>query len=144
MNKENNINEINEKSDFNSFEEGYLFDCTNILNLVFDIDEGTEEFKFEINLRNIGSKAWGQESKLIVDDSSDVHIDDVILNQQKPNEEKSYMITLENLNNYPVGEYKILFYFCSGGRIYGDEIVATIKKKEKINKIIEIKECTDK
>ena len=114
-----------------------------MLSLVLDIYQGTEEAEFEIKLRNIGTKTWAQDSKLLVDDSSDIHIDDIILSQQEPNEEKSYKITLKNLENYLVGEYKILFHFCSGGRIYGDKIIATIKIKKIINEIIEIEECVD-
>ena len=90
--KNNNINFKN---------EGYLFNCTNSDFLIVNIYQGTEEANFEINLRNIGKKAWAKDSKLLVDLSSECKTNDVILKPQKPDEERVYKINVKDLKNYP-------------------------------------------
>ena len=95
-------------------------------------------------MKNTGTKIWDKNTKLILDRSSDFICDEVILIPQKPNEEKGYKITIKDLSNYPVGEYRIIFSFWSGGRIYGDKITAVIKIIEKENINSEIDEFIDK
>ena len=125
-------------------DEGYLFDCTNSNNLSVNMYQGTEETNFEINLKNIGAKTWAKDSKLLVDSSSKCKTDDVILAPQKPDEKRSYKIIVKDLKNYVPGDYQIIFNFLSGGRIYGEKIVAVISVKEKDNKKNEIDENIDK
>ena len=134
----------NNKNNEMLIDEGYLFDCTNSMYLSVYIYQGTEETNFEIYLRNIGTKTWAQDSKLLVDPSSKCKTYDVILAPQKPDEERSYKIIVKDLKNYIAGDYKIVFNFWSGGRIYGEKIVAIIRIKEKDNKKNEIDENIDK
>ena len=104
------------------------------------IYQGSEEAKFDIYIRNIGSKTWAQDSKLIIDESSNCITDEIVLAPQKPNEERNYKITVKHLQNYPAGEYKVIFLFWSGGKIHGEKIIALIKIKEKDNTTKEIDE----
>ena len=45
---------------------------------------------------------------------------------------------VNNLSGYDIGEYKLVFLFWSGGRIYGENITAMIKIIEKDDKKTEI------
>ena len=51
---------------------------------------------------------------------------------------------MKHLQNYPAGEYKVIFLFWSGGKIHGEKIIALIKIKEKDNTTKEIDENIDK
>ena len=51
---------------------------------------------------------------------------------------------MKDLKNYPPGDYKIIFSFWSGGRIYGEKIIAIIRIKEKNNEKNEIDKYIDK
>ena len=136
--KENVIN--NE----NIINEAYLYDCTNSMYLSRYVYQGVGEVIFEIYLRNIGKKSWANDSKLLVDHSSAGTTTDIKLEPQNPNEERGYKFIVKDLENYPPGEYKIIFYFWSGGKINGGKIVAKISIKEKDIKKNEIDEYIDK
>jgi hypothetical protein len=149
-NNDNNYNNNNNDSynidniiDENE-EEDYSYDCTNSMYLSVYIYEGTEEVQFEIFLKNNGNKTWANDSKLIIDPSSSFVTDVVLLAQQKPNEERSYKITIKNLGKYPDGEHKVIFLFYCGGKIRGEKITALVKIREKDNKKSEIEEYSDK
>ena len=118
----------------------YSYDCSNADYLSVYIYVGTDEAKFEIYLRNIGDKPWANDSTLKIDKSSDCTTDEIKLEPQKPNEERSYKIIVKDLKNYPAGDYKIIFLFWSGGKINGEKIVAIIKIKEKDDEKNEIEE----
>ena len=141
--EDNKINEII-VNDNNTNQQEYSFDCTNSIYLSVYTYQGTDEAKFDICLKNNGASTWGPNTKLIIDKSSNCTTDEVILSQQKPNEEKIYKITINNLKDYPVGEYKVVYLFWSGGKIHGDRITAMVKIIEKDNKNTEIEENMDK
>ena len=141
--EDNKINEII-VNDNNANQQEYSFDCTNSIYLSVYTYQGTDEAKFDIYLKNNGTSTWGPNTKLIIDKSSNCTTDEVILSQQKPNEEKIYKITINNLKDYPVGEYKVVYLFWSGGKIHGDRITAMVKIIEKDNKNTEIEENMDK
>ena len=130
-----NMNEINNENKNNKKEkvinEGLLYECSNSKYLKVYIYQGTEETNFEIYLRNIGEKSWDKDSKLVVDPCSKCKTNDIILKPQKPDEELAYEVFVKDLKNYPPGDYKIVFSFSSGGRIYGEKIVAFIRIIEK-------------
>ena len=83
---------FDENNNVNVKNEGYLYNCTNSDFLTVNIYQGIEVANFEINLRNIGKKAWAKDSKLLVDLSSECKTNDVILKPQKPDEERVYKI----------------------------------------------------
>ena len=136
----NNDNENNENKD----EREYSYDCINSMFLSIYIYQGTDKVDFEIYLKNSGNKTWANDSKLLVDPTSKCKVDEIILDPQKPNVEKGYPVTIKDLKNYPEGEYKIIFWFYSGGKIHGEKIVAIIRIKEKDEKKNEIDENIDK
>ena len=138
----NNNNNVNESQ--NSKEEGYSFDCSNSMYLSVYISLGSDEAKFEIYLKNNGTKTWAPDSKLKIDKTSDCTVDEVILAPQKPNEERSYSITVKDLHNYPAGDYNVIFLFWSNGNYHGEKIQAVIRIKEKENIESEIAEYIDK
>jgi hypothetical protein len=148
-NDNNNIN--NDNNDYNienlvdENNEDYSYDCTNSMYLSVYIYEGTEEAQFEIFLKNNGNKTWAPDSKLINDPDSSFVTDVILLAQQKPNEERSYKITVKNLGKYPDNDYKIIFHFYSGGKIHGEKITALVQIKEKDkDKKSEVEEYNDK
>ena len=108
------------------------------------IYEGTDEAKFEIFLRNNGTKIWGADSKLILDPSSFLKTDIISLAPQKPNEERGYKTVIKNLGKYPDGEYKVIYLFYTEGKIRGEKITAIVKIKEKDNKKSEVEENMEK
>ena len=140
INDLNNDNENNENKD----EREYSYDCINSMFLSIYIYQGTDKVDFEIYLKNSGNKTWANDSKLLVDPTSKCKVDEIILDPQKPDTEKGYPVTIKDLKNYPEGEYKIIFWFYSGGKIHGEKIVAIIRIKEKDEKKNEIDENIDK
>ena len=124
--------------------EEYSYDCTNLMYLSVYIYEGTEQAEFEIFLRNNGTKTWANDTKLINDPSSILRADEILLAQQKPNEERGYKTIIKDLGKYPNGEYKTIYLFYTNGKIRGEKITAMVKIKEKDNKKNEIEENMDK
>ena len=108
------------------------------------IYKGSEKADFEIYLKNNGNKKWANDSKLIIDPTSKCKADEIILDSQMPNEEKSYKVIIKDLKNYSEGDYKIIFLFYSGGKIRGEKIVALIRIKKKDDKKNEIDKYIDK
>ena len=109
----------------------YSYECTNAVYLSVYIYVGTDEAKFDIFLRNNGTKTWAEDSKLIKDVSSPLSTDEISLAKQKPGEEKSYKIVIKDLENYPAGEYKAIFLFHTNGAVRGEKIIAIVHIKEK-------------
>jgi len=138
----NNNNNVNESQ--NGKEEGYSFDCSNSMYLSVYISLGSDEAKFEIYLKNNGTKTWAPDSKLKIDKTSDCTVDEVILAPQKPNEERNYSITVKDLHNYPAGDYNVIFLFWSNENYHGEKIQAVIRIKKKENIESEIAEYIDK
>ena len=121
----------------------YSFDCTNSMYLTSYIFKGTNEVRQEIILKNNGKKQWPENSSLKYLDKSDFITTDILLNPQKPGEEKSYFLNLNNLNTFPQGEYKVTFAFVANGKICGDELLIRIKILDKDNQQDEIIEFLD-
>lgn len=85
----------------------YSYDCRNILNLSEVIYEGTEKDDIKIILKNNGKDKWpGEETKLILDEKSQIKGDDIILEPQDIGQEKMYNAIITNLENLEEGEYK--------------------------------------
>ena len=125
--KEENKPEKNEEPKIGE----YSYDCTNAKYLSVYIYVGIDEAKFDIFLRNNGTKTWAEDSKLIKDVSSPLSTDEISLAKQKPGEEKSYKIVIKDLKNYPAGKYKAIFLFHTNGEVRGEKIIAIVNIKEK-------------
>ena len=136
--------EENQTKNNNQENSDYSFDCTNAMYLTLYVYEGTEKEKMEITLKNNGNKTWPKNTKFKIIEPSDFNLDDIILSQQKPNEEKSYYIYFNNLNNYKIGEYQISLAFCCDEKIYGETLVVRVKIKEINNSNKDIEENIDK
>ena len=108
------------------------------------IYKGTDEVKLELMIKNNGNKIWPEKTKFKFLDSSEFTAEDITLNNQKPNEIKNYFVTIKNLKNYSVGEYKASLLFCVGEKIYGEKLILRIKIKEKDETNKKIKENIDK
>ena len=136
--------EENQTKNNNQENSDYSFDCTNAMYLTLYVYEGTAKEKMEITLKNNGNKTWPKNTKFKIIEPSDFNLDDIILSQQKPNEEKSYYIYFNNLNKYKIGEYQINLAFCCDEKIYGESLVVRVKIKEINNSNKDIEENIDK
>ena len=87
---------------------------------------GTKKETFSIILRNIGKAKWNRDTKLIKDKSSNFQIDDIKLESHNPNEENIYEINLNQIQNYPPGEYKIVLSPKSEDNIIGKPIILVL------------------
>ena len=108
------------------------------------IYEGTEEVRFDLYLKNNGSKPWPSTAKLKIAQSSNFTTDDIALAPQKPEEQRIYNVVIKDLGRYPPGEYKTIFEFYCDGIVYGENIVVRIQLKEKNGKKSEIEPYMDK
>ena len=122
----------------------YSFDCTNAMYLTLYIYEGTNEVNQELIIKNNGTKTWPQNTKFETIEPSDFVIDGIILKQQKPDEQKSYFITIHNLGKYKAGEYQANLGFYIDENIYGDKLSIRIKIKEVNNDNDEIEANIEK
>ena len=108
------------------------------------IYEGTEEVRFDLYLKNNGSKPWPSTAKLKIAQSSNFTTDDIALAPQKPEEQRIYNVVIKDLGRYPPGEYKTIFEFYCDDISYGENIVVRIQLKEKNGKKSEIEPYMDK
>ena len=139
-NQNNNLCDIINKNN----NQLYSFDCTNSMYLSIYIYEGTEEVRFDLYLKNNGSKPWPSTAKLKIAQSSNFTTDDIALAPQKPEEQRIYNVVIKDLGRYPPGEYKTIFEFYCDGISYGENIVVRIQLKEKNGKKSEIEPYMDK
>ena len=110
----------------------YSYERINDLSLAIYIYEGTEKEELKINLRNNGNKQWPYgTTKLIFDKNSPIKSNDVILEPQKPGENKEYIIIFNELKNCPVGTYYSTLYFNINGHNIGERLSIKINVKEK-------------
>lgn len=122
----NKINEIEKK-------QGYSFICVNSDKLKVVINEGDDEAKMEITLKNNGSLVWKEDKSILgFDRESKRSGDEIKLNPQKPGEENSYKIFLKSLKSSKPGEYPIILKVFIDNETIGEEINGKliIKKKE--------------
>ena len=133
-------NKDNEKEEIKENVPVYSYECLNYHNLKLDVNEGTDEAELEIELKNNGNITWNEDTKLIFVDPSDLKKDEIILNQQKPGEIKTYKIIFK-LKNYPPKEYMSNLLFYSGGKPFGEKITININILDK--KGMKIKEFRD-
>ena len=116
----------------------YSYECLNKEDLELKID-GIKDFsKFEIKLKNNGSKTWYENSKLKLIGPED-SIANIILEPQEPGSIRKYPINFSDfLKTCVNGEYRVYLEFYSNRNNYGErlEIKVIIDKNEEIIKHI--------
>ena len=139
-NNDKNDNNINDEQDLNKI---YSYERINGLNLAVYIYEGTEKGELKIDLKNNGIKEWPYgKTKLVFDKNCPIKSDDIILESQKPGQNKEYIVNFSQLQNFPVGTYYSYLYFNINGHNIGDRLSIIINIKEKQQN--EINENMDK
>ena len=124
----------------------YLFKCLNTPQLSTEIYQGTNEAVIKIILKNNGKEIWPKKNTKLITDiiSSSLTIGDIILEPQKPGEQKEYYANFQRLLWLPVGEYKSYLYFYANNEFYGEKLALTVKIKKKDKTFFEIKENINK
>ena len=119
----------------------YSYECMNIVFLSAYIYEGTQEANIDIILKNNGEYSWPLNStKLICDKKESNFIgNEIMLDPQKPGEEKEYRVTLTNLGNSPKGEYEVYYWFYINDNVIDEKLKfrIIIIKENKIENEIE-------
>jgi hypothetical protein len=137
-NKQMNNSDNEEDDDYNIIEKGkdvnYSYECTNSLILINIIYEGTDECKFQLNLKNNGKDKWPEDSKLEFDNNSQGFGENIRLRPQKPGESSNYTAILKGLGNKHIGDYRFYLWFSSNGKKYGDKLLLKVSIKNKPNK----------
>ena len=88
---DNNINNING--------EDYSYECLNKNELKIEIGEGEDEANIDVVLKNNKSNKWPMnDTKLTLDNNSNINGDDVVLEPQGFNQQKKYKFNLKGLS----------------------------------------------
>jgi hypothetical protein len=124
----------------------YSYESLNTSQLSTEIYQGAKEAKIDIILKNKGNEIWPMNNtKLIIDKSSStLTLDDIVLEPQKPGEQKNYCAIFKGISGISPGEYKSYLSFCVNNEIIGEKLVLTVKIKKKDKTMIEIEENIDK
>ena len=105
------------------------------------MNEGTNKLTFELILKNNGAKPWPiKRTQLIYERESCFSGDEIILEPQKPGQQKKYDIILDNLSNFQPGEYNTILRFYIDDNPLGDQLILKIKIKENKNQKNKINE----
>ena len=130
----NNINDINMDDDKDNDKKTYSFECVNKNNLYREIFEGENEIKLNLMLKNNKDIVWPvNNTRLVFDFNSNFVQNDIILQPQKYNETKNYEMIINDLGEYPPGDYNIYLRFEVNGEQFGDRIEINLVIKEKQN-----------
>lgn len=130
------INEPKEQNYQDEIEEDdhddYSYECTNIKDLFSEIYEGKNQTSIKINLKNNGKYEWPEgKAKIIFDKDSKFICNDIELEPQKPEEERSYNIELSELRNAKADKYEIDFWLFINKKICGNRLTLSIIIKSK-------------
>jgi hypothetical protein len=101
--------------------------------LQFNYGEAPENFSFDIKLKNIGDNDWPSDAKLDID-KSNIYNDFTLGSHSVKNvpSQKSIKIekiTLNKLNLFPPGNYKLILAVYTKNKMFGDEEQMTIHIK---------------
>ena len=129
----NNKEIVYEEPKINNINKNYSFLCLNKINLNSFITKGTENTQIEITLNNNGKINWPSNAKLVFDNNSHIKSDDIILNPQRCNEEKTYKINFNDLSKLNIGKYEAYLWFNINGENFGDKMQLMIKVDEDEN-----------
>ena len=117
----------------------YLYECLNPSELSKEIYQGTNGVEIKIILKNNGHEIWPNNAKLITDKSrSNLTIEEIILEPQKPGEQKEYYAIFQGLLRLSVGDYKSYLCFYVNNEFYGEKLVLNVKIIKKDKNMIEI------
>jgi hypothetical protein len=131
-NNDNDFNLINNDEDNEKKE--YSFECINKNHLNREIFEGEKEIKINIMMKNNKNITWPENNtKLVFDFNSNFVQNDINLLPQKFNEMKNYEIVINDLGEYPPGDYNVYLRFEVNGEQYGERIEIKLVIKEKQN-----------
>ena len=110
----------------------YSYECTNIKDLFSEIYEGKNQTSIIIKLKNNGKYEWPEgKAKIIFDKDSKIKLNDIELEPQNPEEERSYNIELSELRNYKADKYEIDLGLFINEKICGDKLTLSIIIKSK-------------
>ena len=130
-NNKNNDNNQDKENDNQSIKNKYSYECVH-LNKITEIYRGTKDLIIKITLKNNKRTVWPKGvTKLVFDNSSDIGGDDIILEPQGYNEQKTYDIKLNHLDKDLLCRYNSVLFFEVNGIKYGEQINLTIIVKER-------------
>ena len=125
-----NINENNGKEKDDD-KEKYSYECVKLKKKT-EISEGEKDLSIDITLKNNKNTVWLEgETKLVFSTASELQGEDINLEPQGYNEQKTYKINIKGIEEYPCGSYNCKISFEVDGEQYGDEINFQIIIKEK-------------
>ena len=123
----------------------FSFECTNIKDLYSEIYEGKNQTIIKITLKNNGKSTWPEDNtKLVFDKESKFIYNDIQLQPQESEEERSYNIELSELSNFKAGKYDFYLSFLINGNPYGNRLTLSIIIKSKDNDNLIIKQFREK
>ena len=131
----NMINNFNENNYFinvnqnmrNDYSFKILSESDDLTKKIYE--EDSEPVTFNLLLKNNGSLPWPKgKTKLVFEEAifDKENSKDVILEAQEQDDEKSYLILFQKLDEYQVGEYTSKLRFNINGENIGEEIVLKI------------------
>ena len=98
----------------------------------FNYGDAPESLSFDIELKNIGENDWPSDAKLDIDKSNiynDFSLGSHSVKNVKSQESIKKNITLNKLNSFPPGNYKVIFAVYTKSKMFGDEEQMTIHIK---------------
>ncbi len=102
------------------------------LDKIIEIYEEQKDVSINITLKNNKNLVWPKgKTKLVFKVGSELIGDDINLEPQRYNEEKTYKIKIKEIDEYPTGQYKCILLFEVNEVRYGEEINFQINIKEK-------------
>ena len=139
--KDQNYQDEIEKDD----QDDFSFECINIKDLSSEIYEGKNQTSIKITLKNNGKSTWPEDNtKLVFDKDSKFIYNDIQLQPQESEEERSYNIELSELSNVKAGKYDFYLSFLINGNPYGNRLTLSIIIKSKDNDKLIIKQFREK
>ena len=120
------------KEEKNNEIEEYSFECLNKNNLNREINQDEKEIKIDIIMKNNKNKTWPEnDTKLVLEINSHFFQNEIKLLPQKFDEIKNYEIVINNLDDYPPGNYIFYLRFEVNGKQFGERIEISLVIKEK-------------
>lgn len=115
----------------------YSYECVNINNLQKTINKGENQTQIDVKLKNTSSQPWPKgKVKLVFEPSNFGNNNDIMLEEQKSGEEKTYTVEFNNLKECKEGDYYSYLSLNINGQNIGKPIKFTIIIKEHNNEIV--------
>ena len=132
-NGEPNQNLSKKKPNKMNINDIYSYECVNVNYLQKSINEGDNQTQIDVKLKNTSRQPWLKGMAKLVFESQhfkDNNCNDIILEEQKPGEEKTYTIEFNNLKVYQEGDYYSFFSLNINGQNVGKPMKFTISIEE--------------